>query len=197
MEKKAKHVSLFDLQGQLRDFIIEDGYKIKGCYLVGAETEYRIKFSKEARASVGQVLHRGDWLQVWGEKTIKETGEEKLKAYKIRVLSSPAEDVALPSKLPQSPKKATGVTILVCQKSDCMKRGGKAICQALAQELSDRHLTDQVTVRMTGCMKHCKTGPNLVVMPAKTRYSRITAADIPALLDQHLPMPMPTSVVLP
>ncbi len=195
MEKKAKHVSLFDLQGQLRDFIIEDGYKIKGCYLVAAETEYRIKFSKEARASVGQVLHRGDWLQVWGEKTVKGEGEEKLKAYKIRVLSSNSEDLAPPAKHPQPQKRATQATILVCQKSDCMKRGGKAVCQALAQELSDRHLTDQVTVRMTGCMKHCKAGPNLVVLPAKTRYSRITAADIPALLDQHLPMPMPTSSV--
>ena len=61
---------------------------------------------------------------------------------------------------------------MVCQKSDCMKRGGKAVCQALEAALSDRGLEDQVTIKGTGCMKNCKAGPNLV-MPDKTRYSRI------------------------
>ncbi|BDI17312.1 hypothetical protein ANSO36C_31140 [Nostoc cf. commune SO-36] len=78
----------------------------------------------------------------------------------------------------------TKATILVCQKSDCMKRGGKALCQALEAALSDRGLEDQVTIKGTGCMKNCKAGPNLV-MPDKTRHSRIQAAQVPALMNQH------------
>jgi (2Fe-2S) ferredoxin len=33
-------------------------------------------------------------------------------------------------------------------------------------------------------MKNCKAGPNLV-MPDKTRYNRIQAAQIPAVMDKH------------
>jgi NADH:ubiquinone oxidoreductase subunit E len=75
-------------------------------------------------------------------------------------------------------------TILVCQKSDCMKRGGKALCQALESELRNSGLEDSVTIKGTGCMKNCKSGPNLV-MPDKTRYSKIQAEQVPALIDKH------------
>lgn len=75
-------------------------------------------------------------------------------------------------------------TILVCQKSDCMKRGGKAVCQALEAALSNRGLEDQVTIKGTGCMKKCKAGPN-IVMPDKTRYSRIPSTQVPAIMDKH------------
>ena len=60
-----------------------------------------------------------------------------------------------------------------------MKRGGKALCKALATTISDRGLEEQVTIKATGCMKKCKSGPNLV-MPDKTRYSRIQAGQVSA-----------------
>ncbi|MDF0555530.1 (2Fe-2S) ferredoxin domain-containing protein [Kamptonema sp. UHCC 0994] len=75
--------------------------------------------------------------------------------------------------------------ILVCQKSDCQKRGGRAVCQALENALSDRGLKDQVTIQGTGCLKQCKAGPNIVLMPDKTRYSRIEPAEIPAIIEKH------------
>ncbi|NET16123.1 MAG: (2Fe-2S) ferredoxin domain-containing protein [Okeania sp. SIO1H6] len=46
--------------------------------------------------------------------------------------------------------------ILVCQKSDCQKRGAGKVCQALSEALSDRGLQDQVTIKKTGCLKKCK-----------------------------------------
>ncbi|HLO47794.1 MAG TPA: (2Fe-2S) ferredoxin domain-containing protein [Kamptonema sp.] len=75
--------------------------------------------------------------------------------------------------------------ILVCQKSDCQKRGGRAVCQALEAALSDRGLKDQVTIQGTGCLKQCKAGPNMVLMPDKTRYSRIEPTEIPAIIEKH------------
>jgi (2Fe-2S) ferredoxin len=202
MGTKDKQVSLFSLQGQLLSFKIEDGYKIKGLLLATGFEELYIKLSKEARASVGTVLYPGDWLRVSGEKTTKAEGEEKLKAYKIDVLASARKPSVL-SELPEvrgrslpltdeqpKPQPANKkTTILVCQKSDCMKRGGKAVCQALQQAIGDRQLTNQVTIRMTGCMKHCKAGPNVVMMPDKAHYSHITPGEIPALLDKHYPTP--------
>jgi (2Fe-2S) ferredoxin len=34
-------------------------------------------------------------------------------------------------------------------------------------------------------MKKCKAGPNLLVMPDKTRYKSIQPDEIPQLLEQH------------
>lgn len=190
MGKKHKQVSPFSLEGRFLSFEIEDGFKIKRLNLATAEGEYCIKLSKEARASVRGVLTPGDWLTIMGEKcTNLETDEVKYKAYLIKQ-TSPAQGIAPSTSVPATqPKAKPQATILVCQKSDCMKRGGKAVCQALQAELRDRGLQDQVTVKMTGCMKQCKQAPNLVVMPEKTRYSKIQAADVPALLDQHFPQP--------
>ncbi|MEG4285444.1 (2Fe-2S) ferredoxin domain-containing protein [Microcoleus sp. A006_D1] len=79
----------------------------------------------------------------------------------------------------------TQTKILVCQKSDCQKRGSAAVCKALENALNARGLEGQVTVQGTGCLKQCKAGPNIVVMPDKTRYSRISPAEIPAIIDKH------------
>lgn len=200
MSKKDKQVSLFNLEGRFVEFIVEDGYKIKRLRINTAEGEYWIKLSKEARASVGGVLSPGDWIQIWGERTVKaETDEVKFKAYRVSRCSPavqnevsnsadsskqrPLASVASPQVAEVSKAKAT---ILVCQKSDCMKRGGKAVCQALETVLSDRGLSNSVTIRGTGCMKQCKAGPNLV-MPGKARYSQVTLHQVPTLIEKHFP----------
>ncbi|XZO01932.1 MAG: (2Fe-2S) ferredoxin domain-containing protein [Microcoleus sp.] len=60
---------------------------------------------------------------------------------------------------------------LVCQKSDCQKRGSGAVCKALENALNCSGLAGEVIVQKTGCLKQCKAGPNIVVMPDKTRYT--------------------------
>ncbi len=196
MGKKCKQVSAFSLEGRFLSFELEDGYKIKRLNLATAEGEVCIKLSKEARASVRGVLTPGDWIWVFGEQYLDpELEAVRYKAFLIKQ-AAPGQTPALAAQPPAAAPVATPAkpvaTILVCQKSDCQKRGGKAVCQRLQQELSDRGLTDQVVVKGVGCMKDCKAGPNLVVMPSKARYSRINASEIPALLDAHLPTPAPT-----
>ncbi len=189
MGKKDKQVSLFELEGRFLGFLLEDGYKIKYLRLVTVNGEHCIKLSKEARASVGRVLLPGDWIQVWGEKTVKGDQDERLKAYRISVISPrQAQSMPIPEPTTVKPSSPQG-TILVCQKSDCMKRGGKAVCQALEATLRERGLTDQVTVKGTGCMKQCKAAPNIVVNPGKARYGKISASEIPAVIDHHFPQP--------
>lgn len=191
MGKKCKHTTAFSLEGRFLSFELEDGYKIKRLNLATADGEVCIKLSKEARASVRGVLTPGDWIWVFGEQsTDRETEAVRYKAFLIKQadpghlppLTAAAPPVAAKPAKPEA-------TILVCQKSDCMKRGGKAVCQRLQQELGDRGLTDQVAIKGVGCMKDCKAGPNLVVMPGKARYSRINAAEIPEVLDRHFPTP--------
>lgn len=195
MGKKQHQKAAFHLEGRFLRFEVEDGYKLKWLLLRTALGESRIKLTKEARASVDRVLMPGDWIQIWGEQSQKaDAPEPKLKAYRIAVASPRSGDQ--PGSSEPKPGKSSKETILVCQKSDCMKRGGKAVCQALAATLQERGLEDQVSIRGTGCMKQCKAGPNLV-MPGKTRYSKITAAEVPAMIDKHFPPPVAEPVPAP
>jgi (2Fe-2S) ferredoxin len=182
-----QEVSEFCLEGRLLDFVIKDGYKLKGLLLGTSEGECYVKLAKHLRGAFDLRLARGTWLQAVGtKKRDRKTGEVKLKAE--RVMAARPEkgrvETITPVASPPATKKPKA-TILVCQKSDCMKRGGKAVCQALEATLSDRGLEDQVTIKGTGCMKNCKAGPNLV-MPDKTRYTRIQAAQVPAIIDKHI-----------
>jgi (2Fe-2S) ferredoxin len=185
---EAAHLSQFQLEGRFLRFVVEDGYKLKRMWIATPEGECCIKLSKESRASVGRVLMPGDWVRVTGRrKTDGKTGEVKLKADLILPTAPRSTETSIPQ--PATPKTAPTkgkANILMCQKSDCMKRGGRAVCHALEQALDDRGLGDSVAIKPTGCMKHCKAGPN-IVMPDKTRYSRISAAEVPDLLEKHFP----------
>ncbi|MEH2136504.1 (2Fe-2S) ferredoxin domain-containing protein [Nostoc sp.] len=185
--------SEFCLEGRFINFVIKDGYKLKGLILGTHEGESYIKLAKHLRAAFDLRLPPGTWLQVVGyKKHDLKDGTVTLKAERVMAARSemgrvetiaPVQEPPLSDNVKVKPAKAKA-TILVCQKSDCMKRGGKAVCQALEAALSDRGLEDQVTIKGTGCMKNCKAGPNLV-MPDKTRHSRIQATQVPALMDKH------------
>jgi (2Fe-2S) ferredoxin len=196
----------FQLEGRFLSFVVKDGYKIKGLRLATAVGELYIKLSKESRASCRQVLSPGEWLQVTGYQQLDyEAGTVKYKAERIQVVAPGA--IADPSAAPETPvlvgqgatpraltNGAAAVSkacILVCQKSDCCKRGSRAVAAAIKQTLGDRQLTPQVTVKDTGCMKQCKSGANVVIQ--KTRYSHITPADVPGLIDRHFSASTPSA----
>ncbi len=175
------------LEGRCLGLVYKDGFP-KRLRLLTADGERLVKLAKELRLSLSQDIVPGAWIQVWGERKMShKPGEATLKAYRVSLTA--------PGKLEDTPsiavpvagsKHAASAKILVCQKSDCMKRGGKAVCHALEEALSDRHLTD-VKIQGTGCMKDCKAGPNIVFMPEKTRYTRVSAQDVGALVDEHFP----------
>jgi (2Fe-2S) ferredoxin len=75
--------------------------------------------------------------------------------------------------------------ILICEKSDCKKRGANKVCRAIADLLADYNLTEQVTIEKTGCIKQCKSGPNLIIKPDKARYHQVTEKDIPEIMTKH------------
>jgi NADH:ubiquinone oxidoreductase subunit E len=187
-------VAEFCIEGRFLNFVIKDGYKLKGLLLGTAEGECYVKLAKHLRAAFDLRLPRGTWLQVIGtKKQDQKSGKVTLKAERVMaarlelskstIIPSSENSPSVNTLKKKSPEAKA--TILVCQKSDCMKRGGRSVCQALEATLSERGLADQVTIKGTGCMKNCKSGPNLV-MPDKTRYSKIQATQVPAIIDQHL-----------
>jgi len=189
----STEITEFCLEGRFIDFVIKDGYKLKGLKLETSEGECYVKLAKHLRIAFDWRLPKGTWLQVVGTKKYDGKKDElTLKAERVmaarsdlgRVSTSTAlQEAPVSNDVKAKPAKAKQ-TILVCQKSDCWKRGGKAVCQAFEAALSDRGLEDQVTIKGTGCMKNCKAGPN-VVMPDKTRYSRIQASQVSTLMDKH------------
>lgn len=186
-KSQRSEVSEFCLEGRFLDFVIKDGYKLKGLLLATSEGERYIKLAKHLRTAFDLRLPPGTWLQVVGERKYDtKTGEVKLKAERImaarRSVEIQEEVQTIPTEKPK--EKSVKNNILVCQKSSCMKRGGQKLCQALAASLSERGLEDQVAIKGTGCMKNCKAGPNLI-MPDKTRYSKIQAEQVSTLMDKH------------
>ncbi|MDD1416522.1 (2Fe-2S) ferredoxin domain-containing protein [Dolichospermum sp. ST_con] len=176
-------VTEFCFEGRFLDFVIKDGYKLKGLLLGTSEGECYIKLAKHLRSAFDLRLPKGTWLQVVGTKQYNAKKDQvTLVAERVMAASSDMGTVTAQNSAKTKPAKTQ--TILVCQKSDCMKRGGKALCQALESELINNGLEDSVTIKGTGCMKNCKVGPNLV-MPDKTRYSKIKAEQVPALIDKH------------
>lgn len=184
-------VSEFRLEGKILDFIIEDGNKLKGLILGTSEGEFYIKLAKNLRKNlshnlqltVNLILPSGTWLQVIGSKKYHpKKGKITFKAETI--VSGRYQEHSINGQGQEKKQPVKKQTILYCQKSDCMKRGGKMMCQMLEKELGDRQLQDTVTIKGTGCMKNCQSGPNLV-MPDKTRYTKVKTSQIPILVDKH------------
>ncbi|MGB3655479.1 MAG: (2Fe-2S) ferredoxin domain-containing protein [Rivularia sp. (in: cyanobacteria)] len=189
-KSQRKETSEFCLEGRFLDFVIKDGYKLKGLLLGTSEGDRYIKLANHLRDAFDLRLPPGTWLQVVGEKNYDtKTGEVKLKAERIMAARAQVETKEVQTAPTQKSKEKSAVaakknTILVCQKSSCMKRGGKKLCQAIAASVSERGIEDQVTIKGTGCMKKCKAGPNLI-MPDKTRYSKIQAEQVSTVMDKH------------
>jgi (2Fe-2S) ferredoxin len=184
----------FRLKGRFLGFILEDGYKIKGLRLGSVEGECGIKLAKPLRTSLGQVLIPGDWIEVTGERILDwKSGKLKLKAYEVTLTVPSNTQTVTPA--PAKPSKPQAC-IMVCQKSDCCQKGAMEVCKVLEEELRDRGLADQVTIKKTGCMKQCKAGPNIVIMPDKTTYRRVRLHEIRHLLDKHFtPVTNPVEAV--
>lgn len=196
---KYKQTSEFNLEGRFLGFAAEEGYKLKILRLATSSGEYRVKVPKELRPVLYRTLVPGEWVQVSGyQKVDAFKGTVKLKADRVVPIGAssgitrPALTSVGPAVQPitesahRAGRSKPAATILVCQKSDCCKRGANAVINALQNELNDRGLTDQIAIRGTGCMKQCKAGPNLV-MPDKSRYTRIRTDEVPALVDKHFP----------
>jgi (2Fe-2S) ferredoxin len=180
----------FTAVGQFLRYAIADGYKIKGIFLSTADGVIRIKLPKELRSTTSaEILQPGAWIWVSGQRTIDfKSNREKLKAHSIQPLAAmeggergsrviPVDPIELPP-----PPLAC---IRVCQKSSCCKRGGRLVWNALESALVEAGLSDTVRLEGGKCMGHCKVGPNVVVLPDKSRYSGVNPHQVTALLERH------------
>ncbi|MEL6928593.1 MAG: (2Fe-2S) ferredoxin domain-containing protein [Cyanobacteria bacterium J06600_6] len=192
MAKDDKVVNPFNFSGELSKISYEQK-KIKYIKLVTESGEYWIKIPKQLRKKIGK-LFPGCKLQVEGEtkhNAKKET--TKYKAQTIMVLASEQLDMTtsvktktvslLPVFNSQVKSKAK---VLICQKSNCWKKGGKKVCAEIEAKLQDLGLTQKIPIKKTGCLKQCKKAPALVMMPDKVIYKQVKPKQAARLVEKHL-----------
>ncbi|WP_035988053.1 (2Fe-2S) ferredoxin domain-containing protein [Leptolyngbya sp. KIOST-1] len=82
---------------------------------------------------------------------------------------------------PASPALPKRWLVQVCRHRSC-DRGGSAAVLATFREYQN----SQILVAESDCMGQCSAGPTVKVMPGNTWYCRVTAEDVPRIVDQHL-----------
>ena len=76
--------------------------------------------------------------------------------------------------------------ILICGGTGCTSSGSMILVKELKKELVKHDILDEVEVVATGCFGLCELGPVVIVYPEGTFYSRVEAADITELVEEHL-----------
>ena len=190
----SRTVTPFHFSGKLSKISYQKK-KLKHIKLVTEQGKYWIKVPKKLRKKIAS-LNKGCQLEISGtskqdDKTGK-AGKTKYKAQTIVLIPQEPNQAVKPktkavSLLPvfdgQLKSKAK---VLIRQKSNCWKRGGKKVYEELESILGDRGLIKQLEIKKTGCLKQCKKAPALVMMPDKARYNRVKPKQVGELVEKHL-----------
>ena len=76
--------------------------------------------------------------------------------------------------------------LMVCAGMVCGDNHSLETRDALIAEIARHGLTDEIEVIPTGCYGYCGMGPVMLVQPDNIFYQRVTAKDVPFLVDEHL-----------
>ncbi|HSA94442.1 MAG TPA: NADH-quinone oxidoreductase subunit NuoF [Acidobacteriota bacterium] len=82
--------------------------------------------------------------------------------------------------------KTARTHLLLCTGTGCVSAGAFAVREALEKEIARRGLAEEALVIPTGCNGFCERGPIVLVQPDGIFYQRLTPADVPALVEEHL-----------
>jgi len=188
MSKVDKLVSSFNLKGQLTK-IYRHKNQIKRIKLNTDDGHYWIKISKKLRAKVAHISC-GLQLELEGKSKQKhKKGKVKYKAQMITFI--PQDKVNNPdikketiSLLPIFDNRTKAKVI--CQKSNCWNQGGRKVYETLESVLNDINLSEQISIKKSGCLKKCKRAPNLVMLPDKVHYTKVKSKQIKSFVHKHL-----------
>ena len=194
----------FHLVGTVSKFVLKKRGKVKSFELKTAKGNFCFKIPHKLHKRLNCQLYPNVKLEVKGKVDIcPKKAKIKLKPEKINVLSTTPSPPPFDLEFCKSTTSENSTTlenntalensttsdlkgkILLCQKSSCWKRGGKAIYEKITEELQEQGLEGSVTVKKTGCMGRCKSAPNLVVLPDKARYKCFNEEEVNNLIDTH------------
>ena len=76
--------------------------------------------------------------------------------------------------------------VLVCKGTGCKSSGSAPVFDTLKEEITRRGMGGEIMLVETGCHGMCEMGPIVVIYPEGTMYCRVTAEDIPEIVEEHL-----------
>lgn len=76
--------------------------------------------------------------------------------------------------------------VLVCGGKNCSTSGSKQVQEAFVKELQKKKIDQEVKLGETDCHDFCEMGPLVIIYPEGTYYVRVTAEDVPEIVEEHL-----------
>jgi hypothetical protein len=178
MGEKYLTLSEINLEGQFLGFAGKKPHKSKHLRLAVPAGKIKINIPEDLRDSILAVLLPGEQISVNAiSKLNLRNSKVKLTAYQVEAAGFCPIHHLLTETQPK---------IMVCQKSGCMKRGGKGFLSELEQTLCDRGLIDKVQIEHTDCQKTCGSAPNCILTVGKKQYKKVHPSAIASLLEEHL-----------
>jgi len=83
----------------------------------------------------------------------------------------------------QKKKKTKEITVQLCQKKNCFKRGGTQLWESFEQVAEDT--AQPFKLEAVGCLGGCKRGPNIRFLPGNVKHYHVQSDDVLSLLSQH------------
>ncbi len=197
-------LSEFSIEGQFLGFVNDKTWKFKYLRLASESGDVQIKIPKELRLHLSLSLEPGEQIRVFGvSKLDSHTGTIKFKAYRVTPIGVyPNQNMSLQQSTLVDMSSSVAATtpwetparkfsqkakIIVCQKSGCLKRGGKSLLSELEKMLCDRGLQDQVIIEFSDrCLKCCGSAPNYILQIGNKEYKKLRPEAIASLLENQL-----------
>lgn len=83
-------------------------------------------------------------------------------------------------------------------RGDCASKGGHEVAEAFKKGLFDRGFKRIVRPNKAQCLDQCDKGCTVVVYPDAVWYGRVTAADVPEIIESHIVKGVPVArLVIP
>ncbi|MCK4786484.1 MAG: SLBB domain-containing protein, partial [Desulfobacteraceae bacterium] len=77
-------------------------------------------------------------------------------------------------------------TIVICAGTACQASGSNDIMRVAKKYILQKHLVDEIKIRITGCHGFCEMGPFILSEPQNAFYHKVTIDDVPRILDAVL-----------
>ncbi len=73
--------------------------------------------------------------------------------------------------------------IVICGGTACLASGSNKMIRIAKRHIMQRHLVENVSLKITGCHGFCEMGPFILTEPQKAFYTQVTADDVPRIID--------------
>ena len=188
------------IQGRYAGKIESDKGKLKGLRIATEQGSEKIYLPKALRAIALVELTVDSQIRVWvdSDRSSKKklyalhlvpltpkpalTEEKTASVEKIASAEKKAlKKVKKQAEKKQAKKKKTKVTVQVCQKKNCCKKGGDDLWKAFETVSAER----KFKLESIGCLGGCKRGPNIRLLPDNVKYRHVQLAEIDGILQTH------------